>query len=78
MLPPLLYRALSDDLEMNSAYASWPWPVGGIAPLRPDAGTTLRLLAAGQIELAGPDAIDDTTPPRMLRGQPGLHIGVSN
>jgi hypothetical protein len=78
VLPPLLYRALSGNLEMNSAYASWPWPVGGIAPLRPDAGTTLRLLAAGQIELAPEGAIDDTTPARVIQGVPGLHIGVAN
>lgn len=76
--PPALYVALTDDLEVNSAYASWPWPRGSVAPLRPDASTTLRLLAAGEIELADPGAVDDTTPPRMIRGQPGLHIGVSN
>jgi len=78
VLPPLLYRALAPGLEMNSAYASWPWPVGGIAPLRPDAGTTLRLLAAGQIELAPSGSVDNTTPPRVIQGVPGLHIGVAN
>ena len=78
MLPPILYRALSENLEMNSAYASWPWPVGGIAPLRPDAYTTLRLLAAGQIELAPDGSVDDTTPANIIRGVPGLHVAVSN
>jgi len=78
VLPPLLYRALVPNLEMNSAYASWPWPVGRIAPLRPDAATTLLLLANGSIELAGPDADDDTTPANIVRGIPGMHIAVSN
>lgn len=78
MLPPVLYVALTDDLEVNSAYASWPWPLGGIAPLRPDAPTTLLLLANGSIELAGPDAVDDTTPAAIVRGVPGMHVAVSN
>jgi hypothetical protein len=72
MAPPVLYTALT-DLRIDSAYASWPWPEGRVAPLRPDADTTKILLANGSIEPAAEDAIDDTTPANMLRGQPGLH-----
>lgn len=78
MLPPVLYVALTDDLEVNSAYASWPWPREGIAPLRPDAPTTLLLLANGSIELAPPGSSDTTTPPDVIRGVPGLHKAVQN
>lgn len=77
MAAPVLYTALA-DLEVTSAYASWPAPAGSVFPLDPSAYTTLRLLAAGEIELADPGAVDDTTPSRMIRGQPGLHVGVSN
>lgn len=73
-----LHTALADGLELSSAIASWPFPKGSTAPLRPDAASTLVLLANGSIELAGPGATDTTTPAHVLRGTPGLKVAVSN
>lgn len=72
MAPPVLYTALT-DLEVNSAFASWPCRAGMVLPLDPSNYQTIRLLADGDIEPAPDGATDTCTPPRILRGQPGLH-----
>lgn len=79
MAAPVLYTALT-DLRIDSAYASWPAPAGSTFPLDPAAYTTLRLLASGSIEVAAPNAVDDTTPANIVRGIPGLKApgSVSN
>ena len=78
MAAPLLYTAIVDGLELSSAIASWKFPRGCVAPLDPSKASTLSMLAQGQIELAAPGAVDNTTPARIVRGMPGLHIGVAN
>lgn len=78
MATPLLYTALTDGLELSSAIASWPFPRGHSAPLDPSKASTAALLAAGSITLAAPNATDNTTPARIVRGMPGLHVAVSN
>ena len=72
-----LYTALV-DLEMNSVIASWPFPAGRTAALDPARASTIRLLAAGQIQLAVSGAVDNVTPANIERGMPGLHCAVSN
>ena len=72
-----LYTALT-DLEMNSVIASWPFPAGRTAALDPARASTIRLLAAGSIELADDGATDDVTPAHIERGTPGLKVAVSN
>ena len=74
---PVLYTALV-DLRVNSAYANWHCSAGQNLPLMPGAYSTQLLIDNGSIELAAPGAVDTCTPPRMIRGQPGLHIGVAN
>jgi len=74
---PVLYTALV-DLRVNSAYANWHCSAGQNLPLMPAAYSTQLLIDAGQIVLAPANAVDTCTPPHMLRGQPGLHVGVSN
>jgi hypothetical protein len=77
----ILYKALT-DLRSTSAIASWPIPKNGIFPVESSnyfaAHAAAVLLAAGHIELAMPGAVDTTTPARIVRGQPGIHVGVSN
>jgi hypothetical protein len=58
--------------------ASWPAEAGGIITLDENAPMTKYALAQGWIELAPAGAVDNTTPPRVLMGQPGLHTAVSN
>jgi hypothetical protein len=72
-----LYTALI-DLEMNSVIASWPFPAGRTAALDPARASTIRLLAAGQIEAAIEGATDNVTPANIERGTPGLKTCVSN
>jgi hypothetical protein len=72
-----LYTALV-DLEMNSVIASWPFPAGSTAALDPARASTIRLLAAGQIEAAIEGATDNVTPANIERGTPGLKTCVSN
>jgi hypothetical protein len=72
-----LYTALV-DLEMNSVIASWPFPAGSTTALDPARASTIRMLAAGQIELAASGAVDNVTPANIERGMPGLHCAVSN
>ena len=72
-----LYTALV-DLEMNSVISSWPFPSGRTAALDPAKASTIRLLAAGQIQPAAGGAVDDVTPANIERGMPGLHCAVSN
>jgi hypothetical protein len=72
-----LYTALT-DLEMNSVIASWPFPAGRTAALDPARASTIRLLAAGSIELAAEGSTDNVTPANIERGMPGLHCAVSN
>ena len=72
-----LYTALV-DLEMNSVIASWPFPRGSTAALDPAKASTIRLLAAGSIELAAEGSTDNVTPANVERGTPGLHVAVSN
>lgn len=74
---PVLYVALV-RLKVYSLTASWTAEVGGVLPLNPNGYQTQLLLANGSIELAPDGAVDDVTPPRMIRGQPGLHTGVAN
>jgi hypothetical protein len=66
-----LYVALV-DLEVSSVIASWPCKAGNVLPLDPSKPSTIALLAAGKIEPADPDAVDNTTPANVLRGQPGI------
>jgi hypothetical protein len=73
----LLYTALA-DLEVSSAVASWPCKAGNTLPLDPARQSTINLLAAGKITLAGPGAVDTATPANIVRGQIGLHKAVSN
>jgi hypothetical protein len=77
----VLYTALT-DLEMISPIASWPCRAGEVFPVETtDRGALAAaavLLAAGKIALAAPGAVDTCTPTRIVRGMPGLHLGVSN
>jgi hypothetical protein len=73
----ILYTALV-DLEVSSVIASWPCPAGNVLPLDPAKPSTIALLAAGKIAVADPDSVDNTTPANVLRGQPGIKVGVSN
>jgi hypothetical protein len=73
----VLYTALA-DLQVRSAVDSWPCPAGNTVPLNPLAPSTVALLAAGKIVLAPGGAADDTTPANVLRGVPGMKVGVSN
>jgi hypothetical protein len=77
MAPPILYTALT-DLKVSSMTASWPCPAGHVLPLDPAKPSTQLLLAAGSITVAGPGAVDNTTPARMVRGIPGIRVAVSN
>jgi hypothetical protein len=74
---PVLYTALV-DLNVKSAYANWPCPVGGVLPLSPSAYSTQLLIDNGSIVLAPANAVDTVTPKDCIRGVPGLHHGVSN
>jgi hypothetical protein len=74
---PVLYTALT-DLRVDNGYATWIAPAGSVLPLLPAAYPTLLLIENGSIEPAPPNAVDTATPARMLKGQPGVHIGVSN
>lgn len=71
----VLYTAL-DDLTVTSIIATWPCPAGNTFPVEMTdpvaAAMAAELLAAGQIIPAPPDAVDDTTPPGIVRGQPGI------
>jgi hypothetical protein len=77
----VLYTALT-DLEMISPIASWPCEAGDVFPVEttnPGAvAAAAVLLAAGKIALAAPNAVDTCTPANVVRGMPGLHLGVSN
>ena len=72
-----LYTALV-DLEMNSVIASWPFLTGRTAALDPLKASTIRLLAAGQIQPAVSGAVDNVSPANIERGTPGLKVAVSN
>ena len=74
---PVLYTALV-DLNVKSAYANWNCAPGQNLPLMPGAYSTQLLIDNGSIVLAPPGSSDTCTPPRMIRGQPGLHVAVSN
>ena len=77
----VLYTALT-DLEMVSCIASWPCTAGEVFPVettnRGALAAAAVLLAAGKIALAAPGAVDTCTPANVLRGTPGLRVGVSN
>jgi hypothetical protein len=77
----VLYTALV-DLEMISCIASWPCDAGDTFPVettnRGSVAAAAVLLAAGKIALAGSGAVDTCTPANVLRGMPGMHVGVSN
>lgn len=73
----LLYTALT-DLKIYSVIATWPCSAGSTVPLDPTKASTIALLAAGSIELAPEGAADTCTPPHVLRGQPGIRVGISN
>ena len=77
----VLYTALV-DLEMISCIASWPCRAGEVFPVegtsRGSVAAAAVLLAAGKIALAAPNAVDTCAPANVLRGTPGLRVGVSN
>lgn len=77
----VLYAALT-GLESTSCVASWPIPAGGVFPVETDSlfasAAIAALVAAGKATPAPPGSVDTTTPAEMLRGTPGLRVGVSN
>ena len=73
----VLYTALT-DLRVNSAYANWNCSAGQNLPLMPGAYSTQLLIDNGSIVLAPPGSSDTCTPPRVVRGIPGMHVAVSN
>ena len=77
----VLYTALT-DLEMISPIASWPCRAGEVFPVettsRGAVAAAAVLLAAGKIALAPDGSADTCTPENVLRGTPGLRVGVSN
>lgn len=73
----VLYTALT-ELTVSSFIATWFCPSGGTLPLDPLKPSTIALLAAGKIEVAPDDATDTCTPANIVRGGPGLRVGVSN
>lgn len=73
----LLYTALV-PLRVFSVIDDWPCPAGATVPLDPSKASTQALLAAGSIVLAPDGAVDTVTPAGVVRGVPGLHVGVSN
>jgi hypothetical protein len=73
----VLYTALI-PLTVFSVIDDWPCPAGATVRLDPAKATTQALIAAGSIVPAGPDATDTATPANVVRGVPGLHVGVSN
>jgi hypothetical protein len=76
-LATVLYTALV-PLKVYSVIDDWFADTGDVLPLDPAKASTIRLLAAGKIELAPDGAVDTTTPANVLRGTPGLRTGVSN
>jgi hypothetical protein len=72
-----LFTALT-DLTVYSVIGDWPCPAGRVLPLDPARPSTVKLLAQGMIEPAPDGAVDTATPPHVLRGVPGLKVGVSN
>lgn len=77
MAAPVLYTALI-DLWVRNMSASWPCPTGNVLPLDPAKPSTVQLLAAGSIAVAPGGSVDNTTPPLMVRGVPGIRVAVSN
>lgn len=77
MAAPVLYTALT-KLKVRNLAATWSCPAGNVLPLDPANPFTQKLLGNGSIEVAPDGAVDNTTPPLMLRGQPGMHAGVAN
>jgi hypothetical protein len=77
MAAPVLYTALT-HLWVRSMTASWPCPAGNVLPLDPVKPSTQLLLANGSIAIAADGAVDNTTPPLMVRGVPGIRVAVSN
>lgn len=73
----VLYTALV-DLRVYSVIDDWPCPAGSVLPLDPSKPSTQALLAAGKIEPAPDGSTDTATPAHVLRGQAGIHVGVSN
>ena len=73
----LLYTALV-PLRVYSVIDDWFADVGDVLPLNPARPSTIRLLAEGKIVLAPDGSSDTTTPANVLRGTPGLRVGVSN
>jgi len=73
----VLYTALA-PLTVYSVISTWFCEIGGVLPLDPSKATTVALLAAGKIALAPSNAVDNTTPAAIVRGQPGIHRAVSN
>jgi hypothetical protein len=73
----ILYVALT-DLKVYSVIDDWLCPAGSTVPLNPLKPSTIRLLAEGKIALAAAGATDTTTPANIVRGTPGLRVGISN
>ena len=73
----LLYVALV-PLRVCSVIDDWFAEPGDVLPLNPAKASTIRLLAEGKIALADPMAADTTTPANIVRGTPGLRVGISN
>jgi len=76
-VPAVLYTALI-PLRVFSVIDDWYAQPGDCLPLDPGMASTIALLAAGKIVLAPPGSVDTTTPANVLRGVPGLKVGVSN
>jgi hypothetical protein len=73
----VLYTALV-PLTVFSVIDDWPCPAGAVVPLDPARASTQALLADGSIVLAPDGAVDTATPAGVVRGTPGLRVGVSN
>jgi hypothetical protein len=73
----VLYTALV-PLRVYSVIDDWFADIGDVLPLNPAKASTIRLLAEGKIMLAPDGATDTTTPANVLRGTPGLRVGISN
>jgi hypothetical protein len=76
-LATVLYTALV-PLRVYSVIDDWYAEIGDCLPLDPKRASTVALLAAGSIELAPDGSSDTTTPAAVVRGTPGLRVGVSN
>jgi hypothetical protein len=73
----VLYVALV-PLRVYSVIDDWFADTGDVLPLNPAKASTIRLLAEGKVALAPSGSTDTTTPANIVRGTPGLRVGISN